>query len=121
VEYFELFCIPEIAEVIVRETDWYAQTFLESMPNLKLSSRTHYWNEMNRSEIMKSLAFFLLQELHQKPDNKRDIFPEKNSGNTWNFYLAVRRGFTFYSSPPPPRELLHTKFFCFDWEFVYYI
>jgi hypothetical protein len=27
-EYFELFCVPEIAEVIARETNWYAQTFL---------------------------------------------------------------------------------------------
>jgi hypothetical protein len=28
-EYFELFCTPNIVEVIVRETNWYAQKFLE--------------------------------------------------------------------------------------------
>jgi hypothetical protein len=26
-EYFELFCLPEIAEVISRETNWYANNF----------------------------------------------------------------------------------------------
>jgi hypothetical protein len=35
-EYFELFCIPEIAEVIAAETNQYAKNFLENMPNLKL-------------------------------------------------------------------------------------
>jgi hypothetical protein len=65
-----LFCTPDIAEVIARETNRYAQKFLENTPNLKLKSRTQCWNEMNRTEIMKSLAFFLLQELHQEPDNK---------------------------------------------------
>jgi hypothetical protein len=29
-EYFELFCTPDIAEAIVRETNWYAQKFLET-------------------------------------------------------------------------------------------
>jgi hypothetical protein len=40
-EYLELFCTPEIVEVIARETNPYAQTFLENTPNLKLKSRTH--------------------------------------------------------------------------------
>jgi hypothetical protein len=65
-----LFCTPDIAEVIARETNQYVQKFVENMPHLKLNSRTHGWKEMNRSEIMKLLAFFLLQGLHQKPDNK---------------------------------------------------
>jgi hypothetical protein len=34
-EYFELFCTPEIAEVISKEIDWYAQKLLENTPNLK--------------------------------------------------------------------------------------
>jgi hypothetical protein len=68
-EYFELFYTPEIAEVIAKEGNWYAKTFLENMPNLKLKSRTHHWREMNRNEIMNLLAFFLLLGLHQKPDN----------------------------------------------------
>jgi hypothetical protein len=69
-EYFELFCTPDIAEVIARVTNRYAQKFLENTPNLKLKSRTHRWKEMNRIEIMKLLAFFLLQGFHQKPNNK---------------------------------------------------
>jgi hypothetical protein len=44
-EYFELFCTPDIAEVIARETNRSAQKFLENMPNLKLKSRTHGWKE----------------------------------------------------------------------------
>jgi hypothetical protein len=69
-EYFELFSTPNIAEITARETNRYAQTFLENMPNLKLKSRTHHRKETNRIEIMKLLAFFLLQGLHQKPGNK---------------------------------------------------
>jgi hypothetical protein len=61
-EYFELFCTPDIVEVIAREADRYAQTFLENMSDLKLKSRTHRWKETNTVEIMKLLAFFL------KPD-----------------------------------------------------
>jgi hypothetical protein len=38
-EYFELFCTSEIAEVIAKETNRYANKFLENMPNLKLRSR----------------------------------------------------------------------------------
>jgi hypothetical protein len=34
-EYFELFCTPEIGEVITREVNQYAKKFLENTPNLK--------------------------------------------------------------------------------------
>jgi hypothetical protein len=65
-----LFWTPDIAEIIARETNQYAQKFLENMPNLKLKSRTHLWKEANRIEIMKLPEFFLLQGLHQKPNNR---------------------------------------------------
>jgi hypothetical protein len=39
---------------------------------------------MNRIEIMKLLAFFQLQGLHQKPDNEL-FFLEEYSGNTHIF------------------------------------
>jgi hypothetical protein len=67
-----------------RETNWYAQKFLENTPNLKLKSRTHRWKETNRIEIMKLLAFFLLQGLRQKLDNEL-FLPEENCGNTHIF------------------------------------
>jgi hypothetical protein len=76
-EYSELFCRPETVEVIATETNRYAQKFLENKPNLKLRSRTHHWKETNRNEIIKLLAFFLLQGLHQKPDNKSYFFQKK--------------------------------------------
>jgi hypothetical protein len=38
-EYYELFCTPEIVEVMVRETNQYAQKCLENTSNLKLRSR----------------------------------------------------------------------------------
>jgi hypothetical protein len=69
-EYFELFCTPEIVEVIARETNQHAQKFLENTPNLNLRSRTHHWKEINRNEMMNLLAFLLLQGLHQNLDNK---------------------------------------------------
>lgn len=69
-EYFEPFCTPGIVEAIARETNGYAQKFLENTPNIKLRSRAHHWKERNRNEIMKLLAFFLLQGLHRNPDNK---------------------------------------------------
>jgi hypothetical protein len=40
-EYFELFCTPDIGEVMAGETNRYTQTFLENTPNLKLKSRIH--------------------------------------------------------------------------------
>jgi hypothetical protein len=40
-EYFDLFCTSEIAEVIARETNRYAKIFLETTPNLKLRTSTH--------------------------------------------------------------------------------
>jgi hypothetical protein len=43
--------------------------FFENMPNLKQRSRTRHL-KMKRNEILKLLAFFLLQGLHQKPNNK---------------------------------------------------
>jgi hypothetical protein len=39
--YCELFCTPDIVEVMARGTKWYAQNFLENTPNLKLKSRTN--------------------------------------------------------------------------------
>jgi hypothetical protein len=80
-QYFELFCTPNIAEVIARETNLYAKHFLENVPNLKLKFRTHCWKEMNRIEIMKLLAFFLLQGLHQKPHNELFLPEENFAGN----------------------------------------
>jgi hypothetical protein len=38
-EYFELFITPERAELISRETNLYAQQFLENTPSLKIRSR----------------------------------------------------------------------------------
>jgi hypothetical protein len=52
--------------------------------NLKQRSRSQYWKEMNRNEIMKLLAFFLLQGLNQNLDNE-PFFLEENSGNTHIF------------------------------------
>jgi hypothetical protein len=46
-EYFELFCTPEIMEVIARETNRYAKKCLENMPKPKLRSGTHHWKETN--------------------------------------------------------------------------
>jgi hypothetical protein len=65
-EHFDLLCTPEIAEIIARETNQCAN----KTPNVKLRYRAHNWKEMNRNEITKLLAFFLLQGLHQKPENK---------------------------------------------------
>jgi hypothetical protein len=39
---------------------------------------------MERNEVRKLLAFFLLQGLHQKLDNEL-FFLEENSGNTYIF------------------------------------
>jgi hypothetical protein len=44
-EHSELLCTPDIAEGTARETNWYGQTFLEKMSNLKLRSRTHQWTK----------------------------------------------------------------------------
>jgi hypothetical protein len=83
---FHLFCTPEIVEVIARETNWYAQKFLENTPNLKLRSRTHHWKEMNRSEIM--MVFQM---------NALDIFQEHH----WyirHIYLITAFGFPIFQA-----------------------
>lgn len=70
-EFFELFITREICEHISDETNRYAEQFLEKNTlHLKEKSRVHYWSETDSDEIMKLLAFLLLQGLHQKPDNK---------------------------------------------------
>jgi uncharacterized membrane protein len=38
---------------------WYAEQFLEKMPNLKLKFSVNHWNDMNKHEVMKLLVFFL--------------------------------------------------------------
>jgi hypothetical protein len=64
-EYFELFCTPD----------------------------THHWKETNRIEIMKLLAFFLLQGLHQKLDNELFLM-EENSGNDHIFGAVQQEEFS---------------------------
>jgi hypothetical protein len=39
-------------------------------------SKAYFWKETNRIEIMNYVAFFLLQGLHQKPDN-RNYFSQR--------------------------------------------
>jgi hypothetical protein len=46
-DYFELLITPELAEPISRETNWYAQQFLENTPNLKIRLTIHHWNNTN--------------------------------------------------------------------------
>jgi hypothetical protein len=46
--YFELLITPELAELISRETNWYAQQFLENIPNLKIRPTVHHWSNTNR-------------------------------------------------------------------------
>jgi hypothetical protein len=36
---------------------------------MKIRSGIHHWNDTNREEIMELLAFLLIQEIDQKPDN----------------------------------------------------
>jgi hypothetical protein len=91
-EYFELFCIPEIAEVIARETNRYAQKCSENTPNLKLGSRNHHWKETNRNEIMKFLAIFLLQGLNRIT---RATFPGGKFRKHPCSWTCSVRGFTF--------------------------
>jgi hypothetical protein len=83
-EYFELFRTSEIAEVTARETNRYAPKCSENTPNLKLRAGTHHWKESNRNETTKLLTFFLLQGLHQKPDNK-SYFPHRKILETYLF------------------------------------
>jgi hypothetical protein len=62
-EYSESFIIPELPQLISRHTSWCAQQFSENTPNLKLRSMVYLWNDTNRNEIMKLLAFLLLHRL----------------------------------------------------------
>jgi hypothetical protein len=59
-DYFELCVTPEIAELISKEINRFAQQFLENAPNLKLRPRANHWNYTNINEMMKLLAFFSL-------------------------------------------------------------
>jgi hypothetical protein len=47
-EYSELFITSELAELISRETNKYAQKFLENMLKLKIRSRIHHWNNTEK-------------------------------------------------------------------------
>jgi hypothetical protein len=52
-EYFELFCMPDIEEVIARETNRYSQKFVENTPILKLKCRIHCWASIENYIIIK--------------------------------------------------------------------
>jgi hypothetical protein len=60
-EYFELFCTADIAEVIARETNQYAQKILENRPNPKLKSRTHCWAGIENCIIIKYSPYLPLE------------------------------------------------------------
>jgi hypothetical protein len=60
-EYFELFCTPDIVEVIAKETNHCAQQFLENMPNIKLKSVTHRWTCIENYIIIKYSEYLLLE------------------------------------------------------------
>jgi hypothetical protein len=47
---------------------------LENTFNLNLKSKLYHWKEVNRKEIMKLLACFLLQGLHHQLDTKIYFF-----------------------------------------------
>jgi hypothetical protein len=51
-EYLEFFFTPDIVKVIARETNRYAQKFLEDTPNLKLKSTTHRWAGIENNIII---------------------------------------------------------------------
>ena len=51
-EFFELFIIPKISELICKETNRYAEQFLKKNPHLKEHSRVHKWKDTNEEEIM---------------------------------------------------------------------
>jgi hypothetical protein len=53
--------MPDIAEVIARETNWYAQKFLENTPNLKLKFKTHCWAGIETYIIMKYPQYMPLE------------------------------------------------------------
>jgi hypothetical protein len=82
-----LFCTSEIAEVIARETNRYAQNFLENTHKLKPRYGAHRWKETNGNEIIKLLVFFFFSVTRTSPETgqKKLFFLEKNSGNTHIF------------------------------------
>jgi hypothetical protein len=75
-EYFELFCKQDIAEVTARETDRYAQKCSENTPNLKLKSRTHRWAGTKNYIIIKYSQYLPLglQQRFQRYNHFNDDF-----------------------------------------------
>jgi hypothetical protein len=57
-EYIGLFITPEVAEIVSRETNCYAQPFLENKSDLKLKS--------HRDKIMKLLTFLFVMRASSK-------------------------------------------------------
>jgi hypothetical protein len=51
----------DIAEVTARETNWYAQKFVENTPNLKLKSRPHHYAGIENYIIIKHSQYLSLE------------------------------------------------------------
>jgi hypothetical protein len=51
----------DIVEVMARETNRYAQKFLENMPNLKLKSMTNHWAGTENYIIIKYSQYMPLE------------------------------------------------------------
>jgi hypothetical protein len=83
-------------DVIARETNRYVHKFLENMSHLKLRPRVHYWKEINRNEIMKLLAFFLLQGFTRNRITKA-VFVGRKFWKHPYFRTCSARGLTFYT------------------------
>jgi hypothetical protein len=77
-KYFELCITPEIAGLISKVINRFAQQLVENAPNLKLRPKVNHWIYTNRDEIMELPAFFSIQGLHQK--QIRTAFP---GGKYW--------------------------------------
>jgi hypothetical protein len=63
---------------------------------LKLKSSAHHWKETNRIEMMKLLALFLLQGLHQQRVNKSYFCRRKILETPIYWTCSLRGGFSFY-------------------------
>jgi uncharacterized membrane protein len=98
VDAFNMFFTQELIEIIVRETNIYAEQCMQSRGiTLPLRSRTRYWKPVTEDEIYVVLALFMLMGTVQKP-TLRSYSSKKSLLATPVFGCVISSGLTTQSS-----------------------
>jgi hypothetical protein len=86
---FKMFFTDDLMELIVRETNTYAEQKIQATSNFPFQSRMQDWKPVTRDEMYVVLALFMLMGIIQKPTLRTGFSKKFYFGNSclWLCYL----------------------------------